>query len=226
MRNPRILTACLVVSILIILSACGAQPAEVAPTTVPAATPADAPSAQPAAVQPTLAPTATMGTTGGMDHGGSGVMGTTTSDAPFDVRFIDSMIAHHEGAVIMAKQAQQQAEHPEITQLAAAIISAQEAEISQMQQWRSAWYPDLAPTAGMEMDMGPMAVPAGDTPFDQRFLEAMIPHHEGAIMMAKNALQEAEHPEIKMLAEAIVTAQEAEITQMKQWLMEWYGMAH
>jgi uncharacterized protein (DUF305 family) len=155
----------------------------------------------------------------GMDHSSMPM-----SDAPFDALFIDGMIMHHEGAVAMAKQAQNQAERPEIKQLAAVIITAQEAEIAQLKQWRSSWYPDLAPTSGMGMTMGAMDVAAGNTPFDQRFLEAMIPHHESAISMAKEAQQKAERPEIKQLAEVIIVAQEAEIVQMKQWLKDWYGI--
>ena len=75
------------------------------------------------------------------------------------------------------------------------------------------------------MDMGPMEVTAGDKPFEQRFIQAMIPHHEGAVAMAEDALQSAEHQEIKDLAQAIITAQEGEIAQMKTWLQEWYGVA-
>lgn len=51
----------------------------------------------------------------------------------------------------------------------------------------------------------------------------MIPHHEGAIAMAKDAQQKAEHLEIKILAAAIVKAQEGEIAQMQQWQKEWFG---
>lgn len=150
----------------------------------------------------------------GMDH----AMGHSSSDAPYDAQFIDSMIEHHEGAITMARQALQESQDARIRQLAEAIITAQEAEIAQMRQWRQAWYPDLPPTGGMMMEMGPMAVSDGDAPFDQRFLEAMIPHHEGAIAMARDALQKAEHAEIKELAQAIITAQEAEIAQMREWL--------
>lgn len=156
----------------------------------------------------------------GMDAGHS----ADTSGQPFDASFIDSMIVHHQGAIAMANQALTAAEHPEIKQLAQAIISAQQSEISQLQAWRTAWYPDLAKTDGMGMDMGAMSVADGSTPFDQRFIEAMIPHHESAISMARDALQKAERQEIKTLAQKIITAQEGEITQMRQWLKAWYGI--
>lgn len=145
-------------------------------------------------------------------------------DAPYDALFIDSMIIHHQAAIDMANQALKEATKPEIKTLAENIIKAQKAEIAQMKEWRRAWYPDLAETAGMEMNMGMMEV-SSDTskPFDQRFIEAMIPHHEGAIGMATDAQQKAKYEEIKQLAAAIITAQDAEIAQMKQWLKDWYG---
>lgn len=57
----------------------------------------------------------------------------------FDVMFLDAMTAHHSGAVTMAKAALTKAEKPEIKTLANQIIKAQEAEIKQMQQWKSEW---------------------------------------------------------------------------------------
>jgi uncharacterized protein (DUF305 family) len=124
----------------------------------------------------------------------------------------------------MANQALAEAQKPEIKTLAEAIIKAQEAEITQLKAWRQAWYPDVAETQGMGMDMGDMEI-ADDTskPFDQRFIEAMIPHHEGAIAMARDAQQKAEHAEIKELAKNIITAQEGEIAQMTQWKQVWFG---
>lgn len=155
-----------------------------------------------------------------MDHGAGGM-----GDGPYDAAFIDSMIIHHEGAIAMAQQALQSAERPEIRAMAEAIIAAQQGEIAQMTNWRAAWYPDLATTEGMGMEMGPMRVADGEAPFDQRFIEAMIPHHEGAIAMARDALDHAERQEIKDLAGAIITAQEREIAEMRQWLKDWYGIA-
>jgi uncharacterized protein (DUF305 family) len=144
--------------------------------------------------------------------------------APYDAQFIDSMIVHHQGAVTMAQQAQQEAERPELKQLAEIIIEDQQAEIAQMEQWRQAWYADLAPTTGMGMDMGVMEVADDPSkPYEQRFIEAMIPHHEGAIAMAQDAQQNAERQEIKDFAAHVITAQEAEIAQMKQWQQAWFG---
>ena len=62
-----------------------------------------------------------------------------TGDA-FDKAFLSEMIVHHQGAVEMAQAALTNAKHKEIKDLANAIISAQNKEISQMQQWQKAWY--------------------------------------------------------------------------------------
>ena len=75
--------------------------------------------------------------------------------------------------------------------------------------------------------MGGMMLSGDESvPFDQRFLEAMIQHHQGAIQMAEMALEQAEHEEIRSLAEDIITAQSAEIEQMQAWLAEWYGVTN
>jgi uncharacterized protein (DUF305 family) len=162
--------------------------------------------------------------TAAVDHGAHGSDHAMSSDTPYDAQFIDGMIVHHQGAVTMAEQALQQAERPEIRALAQAILDAQAPEIAQMRDWRTAWYPDLAATDGMQMEMGPMAVADGAAPYDQRFLEAMIPHHEGAVAMAEDALQQAENRELRDFAAAVITAQQAEIDQMRGWLKDWYGV--
>lgn len=62
------------------------------------------------------------------------------ADKNYDLRFINTMIPHHEGAVKMAKDAQQKAQHAEIKTMAQNIIDSQEKEISQLKAWRKAWY--------------------------------------------------------------------------------------
>lgn len=62
-----------------------------------------------------------------------------TGDA-FDQAFLTEMTMHHQGAVQMAQLALQNAKHQEIKEMAQNIITAQNAEIKQMQDWKAAWY--------------------------------------------------------------------------------------
>lgn len=70
----------------------------------------------------------------------------------------------------------------------------------------------------MDMDLG-----SADADFDKRFVDAMIPHHEGAVVMANDVLQKSNRPEVLQLARNIITSQQAEIEQMQQWRKAWYG---
>ncbi|ELR97718.1 DUF305 domain-containing protein [Gloeocapsa sp. PCC 73106] len=160
-------------------------------------------------------------------------------DSEFDLRFIDGMILHHQGALAMAEAVLQNSQREEMKQLAIAIIAAQEQEIAQMQQWRQQWYPNAGPEALMyHAQMGhsmPMSsemkasmmmsedLGNADAEFDLRFLNAMIPHHEGALIMAEQAITNSDRPELQQLAEDILTSQQQEINQMTQWRQQWYG---
>jgi len=58
---------------------------------------------------------------------------------------------------------------------------------------------------------------------DERFIDAMVPHHRGAVEMAEVALENAEHEEIRRLAENVVSTQEAEIEALKETKKEEFG---
>jgi uncharacterized protein (DUF305 family) len=88
--------------------------------------------------------------------------------------------------------------------------------------------PDGTMMGGMDMSAMMASMNAGlqgktGDAFDQEFLAEMIVHHQGAIDMAKLALSNAKHQEIKDLAQAIISAQTKEIGEMKQWQKSWYN---
>jgi uncharacterized protein (DUF305 family) len=186
-------------------------------------------------------PSPTMGEMKGMDHGSMGGMSMDLgpADADLDLRFIDAMTPHHQGAVEMAKAAQQKSKRPEIKKLATDIIQAQAKEIAQMKRWRKTWYPKASDTPmayhaqmghmmamSSEQKQGMMMrqdLGAADADFDLRFINAMIPHHEGAVTMAKEVLGKTKRSELKQMGNAILTSQQAEIKQMKDWRKAWYG---
>ena len=71
-------------------------------------------------------------------------------------------------------------------------------------------------TAKMQQDMS-MAFTGN---VDADFVKHMIPHHQGAIDMAKTVLAFGKDPEVRAVAESIVKVQEAEIARMKEWLQK------
>lgn len=171
-------------------------------------------------------------------------MGTITvsqRNAPFDRRFIDMMVPHHEAAIAMAEIARSRATRSELQALADEIIEAQSAEIDQLRTWRTSWFasPETPPMEAMPMLPGVRMggeLMIGDRmdmrddveqlrsaePFDQAFIDAMIQHHQSAIDAARSALRRSSRAEILRLAEAIIEAQSREIDQLREWRADWY----
>src|SRR3989344_5805074 len=81
---------------------------------------------------------------------------------------------------------------------------------------------DRGPVAGTHMMPGGSMM--GNN-IDQHFIVQMIPHHEGAIAMAKVALERSKRPEVLSLAQGIIEAQEREINDMQNWYQDWFGAA-
>jgi uncharacterized protein (DUF305 family) len=166
------------------------------------------------------------------DDTGSGEGASSSESAPgngIDRAFATAMIPHHRSAVDMAEIAKEKSERSEIKQLADAIVTAQNAEIEQLtaldQQLKDAGVP--AGQLGVpehEMVMEDDASMLEDArPFDREFIDMMIPHHQGAIRMARAELENGQNRELKALAEAIVDAQSKEIDEMNTWRVEWFG---
>jgi uncharacterized protein (DUF305 family) len=163
---------------------------------------------------------------GGGD-GDAGTEGVPQGEA-FDRAFIDAMVPHHESAIEMANAAKEAGlSQPDLVKVANDILATQQDEIDQMTEWRGEWFgsSEIDPDGGedlglsqsqmgmdMEHDVGMLE---NSTNVDTDFAQMMITHHEGAIQMARLANDNAEHAELKELAEAIIDAQEREIDVMR-----------
>ncbi|MCY7302899.1 MAG: DUF305 domain-containing protein [Thermoleophilia bacterium] len=65
---------------------------------------------------------------------------------------------------------------------------------------------------------------SGAVPFDQAFIDAMVPHHEQAIEMATDAKAAGlSEPALVEIADAVIATQQQEIDKMKGWREEWFG---
>ncbi len=163
-----------------------------------------------------------------MNHSGM-KSDANAASAPYDLQFIDTMTHHHQGAVEMAKMIDGKTNNADIIKFGKQIIADQDKEIAQMKDWREKWFKGAPKALNMEMpgmmdsmkmDMSKMSN-SKDKDFDLMFIEMMIPHHAGAVSMAKEALTKSEKAEIKTLAGNIIKAQETEIKMMNEWKTKW-----
>lgn len=182
-----------------------------------------------AACSPTSAPE----DMGGMDH--STMTETTpspsseaTGDAnDQDVMFAQMMVPHHEQAVEMSDMILAKSDiDPEVTTLAEEIKAAQGPEIEQLNQWLSDW--GAASMSGMDHsmdgmmsdeDMANLDAAAGDEA-SRLFLEQMIEHHEGAIDMAQDEVDDGQNADAVALANDIIASQTEEIATMRELLAQ------
>jgi uncharacterized protein (DUF305 family) len=155
---------------------------------------------------------------------------------PAEQAFLEAMVPHHETAVEMALVAGQRAEHPQVSELAAAIVGAQQKEIRRMRRMHERLFGDmLRPNIDSHQQLGLSAEEAGmmhgmeaveelekTKPFDRAFIDEMVPHHQGAIRMARVLGGKTEDPEMKRLAEAIIRTQSSEIRRMNAWRTKWF----
>jgi uncharacterized protein (DUF305 family) len=155
----------------------------------------------------------------------------------YDLRFLDAMVEHHRGALRMSEFVFDIGA-PGVGALAKQIWWDQAQEIKAMGQWRKAWYPEapVYPVAYLPggdpnsiaalIRMSPDQI-AGMRMMDSLptqsnrvtwFLEGMLKHHGGALIMARDALAKSTNPTILRLARNIILAQRQEIIRIRQLL--------
>lgn len=133
--------------------------------------------------------------------------------------FIEKMIPHHQEAVDTAQQVVERGgATPEVKELVENIIVAQEKEITEMKSWYLAWYGEVYQDGGAYVPMMRDLSDLSGAELDRVFLEDMIMHHMGAVMMAEMVRPYIENQEIENLVQAIVETQTQEIELMMSLL--------
>ena len=171
------------------------------------------------------------------------------TDTSVDAGFARDMQAHHGQAVELARMVRDRTDDEDVRTLALDILLTQQNQSGQMAGWLDTWGlpqssgqepmawagghahgdggddPD-APTGFAAMpgwvsteDMARLADAEG-TEAERLFLELMIPHHHGGVEMAEAAVDDAEAPQVRRLAESIVRSQTSEITVLEEMLEE------
>ncbi|WP_369197255.1 DUF305 domain-containing protein [Streptomyces djakartensis] len=153
-----------------------------------------------------------------------------------DVAFAQGMIPHHRQALEMARLADGRASSGAVEDLARRIEKGQDPEIRTMTGWLTSWgeeAPGAAAGGGHHSGTSHAGMPGmmsdGDLAgleritgkaFDAAFLTLMVKHHEGAVDMAGTERAEGRYGPARAMADAIVTAQKAEIAEMKRLLAD------
>lgn len=179
----------------------------------------------------------TLAACGGSSSGSNNAPNATQSTATHnqvDVTFAQGMIPHHAQALTMATEALDKATDPAVKDLARRIQAAQDPEITTMSRWLEHWGEDV-PQTDMDMSgdtsMNHSSMPgmmtdqqmtrlsnATGTTFDRLFLTLMVEHHTGAIEMALAEQKSGSYPDAIALAGRIITAQQAEVNEMRNLL--------
>lgn len=157
------------------------------------------------------------------------------SDMPYDLHFIDMMAMHHRQGIAMGRVAERKGTTPALRAFAKKTANEQEKELLELKKHRDHWYagapemdhsqmmaqmhqtPGMSGHANMDMqgDIAKLQAATGKA-FDRLFLDMMIPHHQMAIDMSKEAVTKAEHAEIKEMARLGIIKQQKEIAEMKR----------
>lgn len=138
-----------------------------------------------------------------------------------DVEFIDALVPHHQGATGMADIILQRGAKSELKSMAQQMKDTQNPEISLMKSARQqlTGSPETPADADphMQADMEHMKSLSG-AELDRMFLEDMIPHHAGAIVLAHRALPNLKRSDMRTLAMNIVASQAKEVGKLQEML--------
>ncbi len=142
------------------------------------------------------------------------------ADATLDLRYINAMISHHRGAMLVAEQAAVSTQRPELQGLAADILKNEPGAIAELYAWKKDWYNDTRAVR----DPAVPKLGAYDESFDLRLLNALIAHHEAGLIMTEDIKTKSSRTEVLNNAGAVETFLTTTLQVFRGWRQDWYNI--
>lgn len=149
------------------------------------------------------------------------------SGADFDITYINSIIPHHQDAIMMAEMVKSDAPHKEVRDAAAKIIEDQQKEIADLTKVMNDTYKQqVTPDPRMKMSMSMMDMMRGAdaTMREKMFLAMMREHHQMALMMGDLVLQKSSNADVRTQAQTMLASQKQEQDTFGTYLIGWYSI--
>jgi uncharacterized protein (DUF305 family) len=142
------------------------------------------------------------------------------ADRNLDLRYINAMISHHRGAMLLAQQADQKTTRQDMKDLSLKILNDEPKAIEELYTWKKNWYGDT------KQVKDPIVSNLGsyDDKFDLRFLNALIAHHDAGLLMTKEVKTKSSRTEILNNADDVETFLTTTLKIFKDWRSQWYNI--
>ncbi len=147
------------------------------------------------------------------------IMNLGAADRLVDLRYLNAMIAHHRGAVLLAKQAEKSGRE-EIRSLVGEIQASEPKRIEELYGWKKEWYSDVRPVR--DPKVANLGTP--DDTFDLRFLNALIAHHETGRAMTQEIRRKSSRNAVLDNADAVESFLKTSGEMLRGWRSDWYGV--
>lgn len=147
------------------------------------------------------------------------VMDLGRADRLLDLRYLNAMIAHHRGAMLLA-QAAEKSGRAEVRALAKDIQANEPKLIDELYTWKREWYGDERPVRD------PIVARLGEpnATFDLRFLNALIAHHDAGIAMTEDARRKSSRAAVLDNADAVEAFLVKTGAGLREWRKSWYNV--
>ncbi len=167
------------------------------------------------------------------------VESTVARPSAVDVGFSRDMAVHHQQAVLMSELLRERGTDEELKAIAVDMVLTQTNQVGQMQGWLALWGEPFAvneppmrwmggshahhaedvPMTGMasQADLNELEALSG-VEAERKYLELMIPHHQGGVEMAQHAYDHASLPAVRELAQSMLQAQTTELATLQKFL--------